>query len=263
MQATVDLRAAKVTETMAAKFSNKAGGVVVTDENGKDFDDLRGPASKVTKLAAAMKTAGTDYGIISRWMGAQSSSSWYPEAVGVKYFWMQQRGLKFDDYYWQGMSEAQVQTFLQKAFKAVGGEDRFRKAWQYQHAFTQEILGKTAFRYNDREAKTVRILRTESVKVVGTAKSATQHELKRGAHESGSVFRATFAMGDKSNLRVTVQTVPHERITATYLQSRTPDGIAGGFLGDTENEFVFIPQNTRSTILPLGELPDYDEKIKE
>lgn len=249
----VRLRAAGATDKMPEKLVQKARDVIVKDENGKPWDELRGPNSKVQKLSDAMGEAGTDYRIISRWMGGQSGSSWSNESVAVKYLFYKQRDLPFEDYFWNGRSEDAVRAIYEAAAKAVGGEEKFVRAWQYQHAFTQELLAKTKMRFNDLEKRTLRLTRTEAETVAKELAANPGRQVIRGAHESASLFRLVAVGGN----RITTQEVPHERITVSYLQERKPGSNTCALLSDRENEFLFIPQHVSSTLYPRGEEPSY------
>jgi hypothetical protein len=73
------------------------------------------------------------------------------------------------------------------------------------------------------------------VQSYGLRKSATDaQQIKRGAAESGSIYRGVTIFGSE----LTLQRVPWHRIHGFYFQGRGLQNTAA-FLGDHENEFVF------------------------
>lgn len=231
------IRKAGIVDRMPQELRQRVRDVTPVDENGKPFDNLRGGGSLVVDLAQYMRQVGTDWAIIERWMGRQAGNSWNQAPQAVKWFWVQQRMVPGTGYYWR--PGGNPKQYYDNACAAVGGEDRFAAAWQSLHAFTYELLGKTKLRYNDRQHRQLRLIRTEdpvALRGYGVAVGGGR-VMPRGAHESASVFRPTYIGGSE----VTVQSVPHHRITMTYLIERSPGSGRSPLYGDNENEVVFLP----------------------
>jgi hypothetical protein len=62
--------------------------------------------------------------------------------------------------------------------------------------------------------------------------------MKRGACESASIYQTVVVAGRE----LTLQRVPHHRVFGAYFVERTPGSGYSPFLGDGENEIVFVPE---------------------
>ncbi len=94
----------------------------------------------------------------------------------------------------------------------------------------------------NRTAKTIRLIRTEDIKVMqryNLSVGAQNVLIPRGLAESSSLMREVYVYGSE----LTYQDVPHSRVFASYLYSRRPDESGASLHSDGENEFVFIPFN--------------------
>ncbi len=131
------------------------------------------------------------------------------------------------------------------------GEKPAKMAVQIYHAFHYEFFGKVDMRYNDRKMRMVRLVRTENQGVL--ARNSVQigkgQKLKRGAHESSSIFKRTNAVAGGA---VTVQSVPHHRITFSYFLDGSPGKNATGFMNDRENEVMFLTDGIQFEYLGLN-----------
>ncbi|MBP6468910.1 MAG: NUDIX domain-containing protein [Chloroflexi bacterium] len=217
----------------------KAGSTSVYDEHGREFDVLRGKDSHVEAWAAYCKANGGDPGIIRHWMGAQAGSSWSDASQALKYRIAKDRGGNFDAYFWRnGLSNARKE--YESTIKAIG-EEKYHKTWAMWHAWVYESLRHMEFAR--KQGGVVELVRTEGsgiMKQYGVKMGAQNVLMPRGAAESASIYRAKRIVAGGE---VTRQRVPIHRILGFYWGDKpgSKNG-SGGFLGDSENEFVFIPE---------------------
>ncbi|MBK8987367.1 MAG: NUDIX domain-containing protein [Chloroflexi bacterium] len=217
----------------------KAGSTTVYDEHGREFDVMRGKGSHVEAWAVYCKANGGDPAIISHWMGKQAGSSWSSASQALKYKIALERGGDFNDYFWlEGLAHAENE--YKAAIKTVG-EENYKKTWAMWHAWVYESLRHMEFAR--KQGGVVELVRTEGEKTMKQygVKMGTQDALMlRGAAESGSIYRAKRIVAGGE---VTRQRVPLHRILGYYWSDRpgAKNGY-GGFLGNEENEFVFIPE---------------------
>lgn len=219
---------------------DKKGSVKVYDENGREFDVLRGRGSHVEAWADYCEAHGGDPGIIQYWMSDQAGSSWSDASKALKYAIAQARG-NFDSYFWKGGTENSRESY-EKTIKKVGKE-KYHKTWAMWHAWVYESLRHMDFAR--KKGGVVELVRTEghdTLKMYGIKLGMKGVSMKRGAAESASIFRAKKIVAGGE---VTIQRVPLHRILGYYWTDRpryiNPHN-EGGFLGNIENEFVFIPE---------------------
>ncbi|MBK6708864.1 MAG: hypothetical protein IPG51_00765 [Chloroflexi bacterium] len=109
------------------------------------------------------------------------------------------------------------------------------------HAWVYESLRHMEFAR--KQGGVVELVRTEGEKVMkhyGVKMGAQNVLMPRGAAESASIYRAKRIVAGGE---VTRQRVPIHRILGFYWGDKPGSkNNYGGFLGDNENEFVFIPE---------------------
>jgi len=157
----------------------------------------------------------------------------------LKYKIALERGGNFNDYYWDGgmkSSQKQYEATIKKL-----GKDTYDKTWAMWHAWVYESLRHMEF--VRKKGGVVELVRTEGDDIMAmykVKKGAKNILMPRGAAESASVFRAKRIVAGGE---VTRQRVPLHRVLGYYWGDRpgSKNGY-GGFLGDGENEFVFIPE---------------------
>jgi hypothetical protein len=224
------------------------------------------PAPPVPKPAAKVPTGsitkqvsdfiirqGGDPKIVAEWMSSQSGSSWSSEAQAYKYFMTTTLDVDEKTYWWRDGKSAAISYY--DDFVRRHGADAIAKTMTIWHAYQQEILGNTAFRYNDQKLKVVRLMRTELKGVMNLYKASNgkpfwdsgdvrqfQKNIRfpRGANESSSIFKDVYPVG---STEVTVQVVPHCRVTGLYFTDQPPNTGGAGFASDGENEFTFLTAN--------------------
>lgn len=197
---------------------------------------LQQPAARsvTAELAGYMNANGGDWKIIQDWAAGQGQSSKSYQSQGLKYWLMQQlEGVKSTDFYAPPTKAAFTKM------TSIHG-DKFTRSFEILHAFVQELLGRIEFQGNDRNARLLRILRTESNIHAVPFAPGTTGVYKRGVNESGSIFAPVFG-GTR-----TVTAVPHTRVTGIYFLERTPGNRHTFFLVDSENEVTYIAYNLKT-----------------
>ena len=172
----------------------------------------------------------------SHWMAAQGGSSWNADAVAYKHFIAQNLTLDPASMFWGASGQAGATTQWGR-FKKIHGA-AIEQSLIARHALAQEVLARVEMRYNDRDRRAVRLCRTEKAEVIKAAglTKGKNLRMRRGANESSSIFRKVTVYGSE----VTLQAVPHSRITSLYLLERDPGVANCSFLTDSENEFTFV-----------------------
>ena len=254
----VGIRKAGISDAMPHRLDQAPGDVQPVDETGRMFGRLRtqsGSQEKsVTSLMADYLAAnGGDWQIVRDWAGEQSGHSWLKTPSAVKLWYAEKLGRAEGDFFWYGHKLQEGQSRLAELRGAHGA--KLDTSLTAHHALVQEILGNVSFRFNDQERRLVRIIRTESAEALkGRRKGARGVEIKRGANESGSIFRPTSVGGANT----TVQITPHERVTGVYFLERRPGRGGSMFAGDRENEFTFIGVGLKCDVLGVRVDPPLD-----
>lgn len=196
----------------------------------------KGNESLVKRVSDYMVSQGAKQEIVAEWMESQAGSSWDDQAQAFKVFIGRQLEIDPSDAYWRdGVAAAEN---YHRTWLGRWGSDGER-ALTIWHAFVQEVLGNVTFDNNDRMRRAVRLIRTEKKEIISRQgiKQGAQRRMRRGLNESSSIFRTTRVHGTE----ITVQAVPHSRVTGLYLLERRPSSAGSSFLGDGENEFTFVP----------------------
>lgn len=207
--------------------------VFVYDEDGKPFDNLRGPGSHIADLAKYVDANGGDYELVTSWMEMQASDSWSGSSQSLKWFMANQRTIPVDNTFWRfGLDTAE-----QKFGMFATNQQTYSETFSAFHAFNYELLDKVDFSTKNPLNRTVQLLRTENKSIMemyGLKVGDTGVTMPRGAIESTSVFETVSVYGTE----ITVQDVPYHRVIGNYFYERNPGSGRGAFLGDDENEFV-------------------------
>lgn len=233
----VGIRAAGITDKLPKSLKGEGDDVVLKDENGKPFDDLRGKDSTMKDLEEYVEKNGGNYKAAIAWMSEQAGSSWSDGAKAYKYHLAEQRGGSKDNYYWSGGEESAKLAYKEYVKKA-GGQKKYTEAMAAYHAFNYELLTKTDLP-NKNPDGTITLMRTENKAVMdmyGHKVGDTNITMKRGAAESTSLVQSVEVFGSE----LTVQKVPPHRIVGVYLHERYPGKGGSALMGDGENEFVAI-----------------------
>ncbi len=217
----------------------------MTDDAGKSFGGLRdkGGAGQEFWDLLRKKHGPEGVDVLRAWHNAQAGGSWSPESVGLKHWLTNQRHAiagKVERYWGRGNITTEMAENRWKDMCKVAGisTDEAGKVFSFYHAFVQEQLGVIDLPNNDRARRVVRLLRTEEASTLSAAKISVgdkNRPLRRGKNESSSLVHPTTPAGNE----LTVQVVPHTRVTGSYLGGNQSGG--SSFLGDEENEFTFIP----------------------
>lgn len=251
LEQTVRIRKAGIIDALPKRMEPGSGSDVhrVRDENGRSFDKFRGEGSHTAAIAKFMAANGADMKIISEWMSDQAGSSWSYTSQGFKWAMVKMRGGNPENYYWaenqRGATAEQIyKGVVERAGKGQKGQEKFDKTLAIWHAFVFESIRNIDFPQNHPDQGYVQLMRTEnkaSLAAMGVKKASatTQVKGKRGALESSSIWRTIQVSGGEG----TLQRVPYHRLFGFYWHEQSPGRGGGGFLGDNENEFVFMPED--------------------
>ncbi|MFY0566819.1 hypothetical protein ACN28E_23670 [Archangium lansingense] len=260
----IGLRHAGISNLLPKRLQPEGNGYSCVDEHGQPWGRLRGQGSLVSRIETYMEEHGTSYDWISDWMGEVSGDSWSQWGKAMRIFWVRQRDqkkVKVLEHYWNNPSDpvtaAKTCSGLYASPSKVGlgyeKEPQLKRAWQIWHGFVQELLACTDFPNNDREARTVRLIRTENDAGLKANKLTPfepkkDSEIKRGVCESSSIFKAFVNAGP----HITLQTVPHIRVITCYFTERTGGANRCCLKEDHENEFIFLTHGIRCDYEPSG-----------
>ncbi|WP_143867204.1 hypothetical protein [Nostoc linckia] len=234
---TVGIRTVGITGKLPKSLKGEGNDVILKDENGKEFDNLRGKNSTMKDFEEYVQKNGGNYEVASTWMDKQAGSSWSDGAQAYKYHLAEQRGGSKDNYYWSDGEESAKQAY-KKYVKEAGGQSKYSETMAAYHAFNYELLTKTDFP-NKNSDGTITLVRTENKAVMdmyGHKVGDTDIIMKRGVAESTSLVQAISVYGNE----LTVQKVPPHRVVGVYFHERHPGKGGSAFMGDYENEFVAI-----------------------
>lgn len=233
----------------------------VVDENGIDFDRIRGEGGSTRFVQQYIDENGGDFGLIREWFDAQGDSSWRATPRAVKYLmYTERKGLDKSSVYWgqghmpniktadEGFERARVafnnlveSTARTHNVSKDEGELIVRRSFRMFSAYQQQRLRLVNIPGNDIENKTIRLFRKENRAILeanGLSKGARGVKMEktgRGLAESTSLFDPPSVHGDTT----TVQIVPHHRVLGTWW-----DGIHRTFLySDSENEIIAMLDN--------------------
>lgn len=260
------IRAAGIPQRFPGKLtcpSAQSGNLY--DENGKLFDNCRGPDSHVVHIDKYMIDQGLSQQAIAKWAEEQGQDSWTDYAQAFKYMLAQQRDVPLDNY-WMGVNrggghdvpsgknvtQEQIKQHFEKKIDAFCEKlhitrQQLLQTIQIWHALNMEFLAKVDIPGSNREDKTLTLYRTEpdSLLTAHNLQPKGSAVLKRGPAESGSILAPVVVFSNN----VTIQTVPHHRIIAGYCFERAPNSNISPFLGDPEKEFLFMPEGIEATYL--------------
>lgn len=205
----------------------------------KPFAGPSAPAVKksvIELFADYCQANGLSNAPASHWMGAQGGSSWNADAVAYKHFIAQNLGIDPASIFWGPGGQSSAATQWGK-FKKVHGAAT-EQSLIARHALVQEVLSRVDMRYNDRARRVVRLCRTEKAAVLNSAgiQKGKGLKMKRGSNESASIFKKVTIYGSE----VTIQAVPHSRVTSLYMLERDPGVANCSLLTDSENEVTFV-----------------------
>ena len=235
LQASMLPDAPRLTDPRRARYE-----VVLKDQSGKMFDNLRGPGSSFSTFHSNLTRSGGSSELLQRWMQEQAGSSWNELPMAYKYYVATQKSGNPNAFYWKGGIDKSRKAY-ERAI-ARYGEETFKKTFDAYHAFTYELLTTTNIPNVDMQNGTITLWRTEYSAAVGDLSvGQTNYKSKRGAAESTSLLNPVYVGGDI----LTRQVVPLSNIIGTYLTERSPGSGGSAFFGDLENEFIAI----------LGDLP--------
>ena len=237
----MNLRQAGITERLPSALSQSAAGDVhPKDPEGRTFNHLRtlpnqaaapkDPISTVAALADYMADNGGDWSIISEWASDQGGSSGSNSSLAIKRWLLDRMQAKDDEF----RNAPAAGPLNQKVSQY--GRAKYDRSLEIFHGFIQELLARTSFVGNDRDARMARVIRIETESTAVPFAKGKSGDYKRGINESGSVFRPVAGWAGTR----TITAVPHTRITGVYFLEQQPGSGSSFFFGDSENEVTYI-----------------------
>lgn len=248
------------------------GSLIVVDEKGKPWDDLRGREGIMSKyekfIQDTIAPSASDSlkaqlsEVHANWAGSQASDSWNREAQGIKHWIAKSRKESGAQHWWregEDTARRHYREFLNKSIKSDPGgglskEEAFDRTMQAFHAFNYEMMNKANMPTKSKDGRFITLIRTENSGQVlsryGMEKLGAKGEANviRGPIESTSLFRTFYYKGDA----VVATEVPIHRIFCAYFPSRRSYG-GDMLLGDHENEAVAIMENSINVTIQTSE----------
>lgn len=242
-------------------------GVVILDEKGEKFDNLRGKDSLVQEWDDYVRSIGGDPKIIMEFAYSQAYSSWDDEAIAFKYWFAQQQKVSLDEYNWVGGKDYAKESYE----RTLGVKDPkvVSKTYAAFHAWNYEQVQKYDMPNNYIDRGTIGVIRTVKPKYLsGHQVGEGNIILKQGVVDSYSMFATYYLSGTE----VVVQEVPHHRVLGMYLQSiptvyeKFPTGLLAG---NSENEILIMQRGIPATYVgdrishPVGTEITVEDVIKK
>jgi len=192
------------------------------------------PESAMVRFAAYMREHGGDYDVIKKWADHQAQSSNSNESRQLKR-WLFDRLQNVPPSSFHSVPPAET-------LSGLSGQQRqiYDRSFEMFHAFIQEMLGRMDFPGNDRQAKLLRVLRTELDREAVPFRPGESGLYPRGIYASGSLFTQVFS-GVK-----TVTAVPHSRIVGIYFLEKSPGRGDTFFYDDRENEVTYMAHGLKT-----------------
>jgi hypothetical protein len=246
----MQMGAAKIFDALPKQLSNKkSGDVMLVDENGKPWDDLRGAGGITEKVGNYMKSQGGDHAVIEDWSGNQAGSSWGSTTQGLKAFLADQRKVDPETGYFWESNYATATSYL-KGQRKKFGQQKYDESVVMWHAYHTQFLEQVWLPNKDEKQGMLRLIRTESEEVIEKYGMVVGYPkvIQRGLSESFSAVKPYTLYGN----RVTTQEVPYHRVLGSYLHARSASGMyrdSSMFAGEHENEFTAFTQGIKVTYL--------------
>jgi len=206
--------------------------IELVDENGKEFDDLRGDNGIYAKFLSELgnRTDGKSDMFIQHWAQAQAGSSWSAESRYVKA--MIERSRPGQYYSRRVASAADADMAI---LRARVSEDTVLDATAALNALSYETLRRVEVGNRPAGKHLLRLIRTESKDVLdtyGLTSVGDVGRVTRGAAESVSLLNPVVVEGS----HVTEQDVPLHRVLGFYGFGTDKTM----YYNDRENELVVI-----------------------
>ncbi|MCP3964742.1 MAG: hypothetical protein GY750_04615 [Lentisphaerae bacterium] len=267
ISAVQEIRNAGISEKLPKKLRLTGGSCCLLDERGQPFGKLRNRyGSCLTDEINEMLDYENE--AVDDWLTGIGGDSWSTYGVKARLFWMNQRTLSSEEYYWRSPMTAKtaLSSSQQNLYATwnMRDEKNAKRAWTVWHAYTLEILSNTEFPNNNRPNQSIRLLRTE-------VKEALRHKsnnrpllinqpgvIKHSVLDPTSCFKMTSVSLPTG---VTITEVPHHRVIAMYMQQPFSRKGAGAFKQDEENEFQAILEGLETKLLTSAPRPREERQI--
>lgn len=228
-----------------------SGGVYMYDQNGKQFDDLRGQGGVIGKWSKYVESIGGKPGVAAEYMGSQAGSSWNDIPKVFKAWLADQVDVPDSEIFWGNKGASDVRGERTRYFRNRGvSEQEYEATMRAMHVLNYRTL--TNMRMPDiaRQGNLLRLWRTETDNVItkygiGTKEGESTTAFTRGIAESTSLIIPCYPQGSY----LTEQYVPIINTFANWMFS-APNGYDTGcsLYGNRENEIVaYIPKGTKVT----------------
>ena len=230
------IQSSGVTSTLPQRLTQQSAtssNVILIDESGKEFDDLRGRggiyARFLKELDARTGKKGKEF--IRRWADAQAGDSWSPLSRLVKQRMMVNR--PSSSYYWKD-TDSYMESALAH-FRTLYSDSAVDDMAAALNALSYETLRRVEV--GKRPAPGVlTLLRTESDFVLDRygmqRKKGSRATIERGALESTSLLKPVVVMGGN----LTEQDIPIHRVMGFYGFGTDKTM----YLNDRENELLVL-----------------------
>lgn len=251
----LEMKSSGITDRLPSKLTAKGSSGIVSDENNKEFDHLRGRQSIMGDLSTFMHKRGGDYSIIGDWFNGQAQNSWSNRSQAMKAQFTSYRNTPPRTYFYlHGEKKAANcrETFINDIAKdnrispreAKKRLDETALMWM---AFNMELLEKTNLPGKNAKRGTIKIYRSENETVISTRKKygtkQNIYKMKSGPIESGSIESANPSMSVVKicGYEETVQNIPYHRCCfGTYLTETILGSGETGLACDSEREILFM-----------------------
>ena len=242
----MQVRQADVLGPMAPKI--KGEKPVLTDEDGKEFDNLRGPGGIGDRIQLYVNQNGGDYAHVTRWKNHQSGSTFASVPTTYRYFMAQNRQ-DVDNVFWGKDEKQETAKNIARELFEKHGTATYKNTMIANHAAEYEMLDALDFPNKNKRDNTVKLKRTIGFDVVHKnglkAQIGQMAEIQQTAFDSNSLVTWVKVKG----LYKTEAQVPLHRILGTYLIPREKGDDSAGFANNKENEFAAMLQGIKFKML--------------
>lgn len=223
------------------------------DENGKEWDHLRGKGSVGDDLETYFESLPNGkkmFGTLKKYFSEQAGSSWLGVPAAVKVAMVKARGAEQKKYWWGAEKDREGVAAKQQYQNSLRylSEEEFSLAISAYHAFTYESLRKMDIPYKSKDGKSVSLVRTHNPRAIAaglTTKDGEnvkkpvrgkRYKMKEGPLESCSLTNYVEVHGGQA---IHYPKVPLHRVFGAYFNGRGRENKTL-FLSDRENEFTVM-----------------------
>ena len=252
--------------------------IVPCDETGQMWGPLMLDIADKEKpylgeeVAQYMESFGGNFGRLISWWSAQTfgqGGSYSTDSNAVKVFYMLQRTLSPDGYYWRGSLEDNLENYrkiwgensLFDIYAYKYQEDEMTVSFTIWHAYVQEVLQNTHFMHNHENEGWTCLVRTDFKNVferAGIKEFGNDLTLKRAVYDSHSIYKIFInKFSPQTSAPIITQKTPYHRIIHFYPlltdpKQRVETLLFPGWDNFIKNEQVFHAFNENEFIVISG-----------